>query len=238
MRYHVRDCAATTNVVQPRVLITDVKTFPERLKWARERKKWSQAELGRRAGLSQGAIGNYEKGERDEPRNLIQLAEALGVHPKWLLKGTGPRDVGEPSNVAPAAIGTRKIPLISYVQAGQMAEGLDFGGELEYLLTDLDLGEHAFALEIKGDSMLPEFKPGDRIIVDPDVAPLPGDFVVAKNGSHEATFKKYRPRGISITGKTIFELVPLNEDYESMRSDETPISIVGTMVEHRKYRRR
>lgn len=105
-------------------------------------------------------------------------------------------------------------------------------------MTDLELSQNAFALEIKGDSMLPEFKPGDRVIIDPAIFPQPGDFVVAKNGDDEATFKKYRPRTMDEHGDVVFELVPLNEDYPSMRSDQGPIRIIGTMVEHRKYRRR
>lgn len=86
--------------------------------------------------------------------------------------------------------------------------------------------------------MLPDFRPGDRIIVDPTVAPMPGDFVVAKNGEEEATFKKYRPRGIDENGNDVFELIPLNDDYAPMRSDKQPISIIGTMIEHRRYRRK
>lgn len=85
--------------------------------------------------------------------------------------------------------------------------------------------------------MLPDFRPGDRVLIDPEIAPSPGDFVVAKNGSNEATFKKYRPRGINERGDHVFELVPLNTDYETMRSDYTPIAIIGTMVEHRRYRK-
>lgn len=122
-----------------------------------------------------------------------------------------------------------------------MSEAVDpyqVGDADDWLLTDLDLSSHAFALRIKGDSMLPEFREGDMVIIDPSVNPLPGDYVVAKNGENEATFKKYRPRGVNEQGLQVFELVPLNEDYPSMRSDITPIRIIGTMVEHRRYRKR
>mgnify|MGYP004716968083 FL=1 len=61
--------------------------------------------------------------------------------------------------------------------------------------------------------------------------------MVAKNGEDEALFKKYRPRGI-INGQEVYELVPLNEDYPTLRSDSSKIRIIGTMMEHRKYRRR
>lgn len=177
--------------------------------------------------------------------NNSRAAAFLGVNPDWLATGEGEMLASggrvEASNVIPASIGTRRVPLISYVQAGCWTEASDaatVGDGFEYLLTDLELSGSAFALEIQGESMLPEFRPGDRVIVDPEIQPHPGDCVVAMNGGQEATFKKYRPRGINERGDTVFELVPLNEDFAPMRSDQTPIRIVGTMMEHRKYRRR
>ena len=119
-----------------------------------------------------------------------------------------------------------------------MIDRFEPGDADEFLLTDQDLSDNAFALEIVGESMLPDFQPGDRVIIDPSVLPQPGDFVVAKNGEEEATFKKYRPRGVNEHGQAVFELVPINPDYPSMRSDVMPILIIGTMIEHRKYRKR
>lgn len=144
-------------------------------------------------------------------------------------------------NVSASDVGIRKIPLIDYVRAGELAEVANpfpIGEAYDWLLTDLDLSDRAFALEIEGNSMEPEFKAGDRVIIDPSVSPHPGDFVVAKNHDEKATFKKYRLRGIDETGKEVFELIPLNSDYPTLRSDEIPLRIIGTMMEHRKYRRR
>lgn len=86
--------------------------------------------------------------------------------------------------------------MISYVQAGALAEKNPieaFDGSLEYILTDSDISEYTFALRIEGDSMEPDFKAGDIIIVDPEVEPTPGEFVVARNGGAQATFKKVSP---------------------------------------------
>ena len=82
------------------------------------------------------------------------------------------------------------------------------------------------------------FSDGDLVIIDPNVTPRPGEYVAVKNCEQEATFKKYRPRGLNAQGQEYFELVPLNPDYETMRSDLQPITIIGTMVEHRKFRKR
>lgn len=144
------------------------------------------------------------------------------------------------TNVAPAPMGGRRVPVITSIQAGMWAEIVDSfqpGDAGDWLLTDIELSDSAFALDIRGNSMEPEFKDGDRVIIDPEIAPQPGDFVAAKNGEQEATFKKYRPRGMDAHGNIIFELVPLNDDYPTLRSDVQHIRIVGTMVEHRKYRR-
>ena len=144
-------------------------------------------------------------------------------------------------NVTPAAVGLRPIPVISSVQAGalrDMESPYPPGAGYAYEYTDQDLSDWAFALDVEGLSMMPEFRPGDRIVVDPEISPNPGDFVVARNGSEQATFKKYRPRGIDAAGNVIFELVPLNEDYPTLRSDTEHLSVIGVVTEHRKKLRR
>ena len=223
----------------------------ERIKQTRKRLGYSQEILGSRVGVSRVSISQWERGENTpNGRYLNELAAALGVTVDWLLTGDG--STAEPlvtqpipgyHNVEPAVIyqGNR-IPILSYVQAGNWREMCEqattFDGNVEYVSAGGEIGPYGFGLWLRGNSMLPLFKEGDLIIVDPDEAPQPGDFVVAKNGSDEATFKKYRPRGIDENGQEVFELVPLNDDYPSMHSDRQHIQIIGVMVEHRSYRKR
>ena len=199
--------------------------------------KWTLEDLANRVDSDTGNLSRIETGKQGVNEEMLRkIALALGCTAADFYAGTEGAD-----NVTAAPLGTRRIPLIDYVQAGIWTEVTNpyaVGDASEWLLTDLDLSTTSFALRIKGDSMLPEFREGDSVIIDPAVIPNPGDFVAARNGEHEATFKKYRPRGINERGDQVFELVPLNDDFPSMRSDITPIIIIGTMVEHRRYRRK
>ena len=215
------------------------------LSFARETSSVSgHADLAGSLLESEQTVTNWAK--RGVSKAGAMKAQAkFGCSANWLLTGALPKlahtSDSIASNIAPAAIGRNRIPLIDYVQAGMwtaVADTFQPGDADEWLLTDLELSSSAFALQIKGDSMAPEFNEGDRVIIDPDVSPQAGDYVVAKNGGEEATFKKYRVRGQDEAGNTVFELIPLNQDYAPMRSDQQPIQIVGTMVEHRKYRKK
>lgn len=212
-------------------------TVGENIRKFRKARGWKILDLAIRVDSDVGNISRLERGKQGYSDEMLRkIATALGCTVADLFTSTD-----SVTNITPTPLGTRRIPLISYVQAGHMTEAVDsyaIGNSEEWLLTDLDLGANAFALKIKGDSMLPEFREGDTVIIDPSVQPLPGDYVVAKNCENEATFKKYRPRGINERGEQVFELVPLNDDYPSMRSDLVNITIIGTMVEHRRYRKR
>jgi len=169
----------------------------------------------------------------------VAIAHACGVSAGWLANNEGVM-IPKYNNASSANIDTRRIPVLSKIPAGgakQIVDAYLMGAGMEDIATDLELSTYSFALIIEGDSMEPEFKTGDKVIIDPQILPRPGDYVVAKCNGDEGTFKKFRPRG-QINGVEVFELVPLNEDYPTIRSDSIECSVIGTMVEHRKYYRR
>ena len=206
----------------------------------------TQDELALLVGVSRVSISQWERGDTSpKGPNFLKLAKTLGVAPESLLLGEND-EVGSSrgfNNVEPAVIpqGSR-VPILSYVQAGHWRgmceQATSFDGNVEYVAASVDIGPCGFGLWLRGNSMTPFFNEGDLVIVDPDEQPRPGDYVVAKNGGEEATFKKYRPRGIDENGQEVFELVPLNDDYPTMHSDRQHIEIIGVMVEHRTFRRR
>lgn len=224
-----------------------MKTIGQRIRARRVALKMTQRELSAATGYSHAIVSQWEN-DLSKPKNTLLVARALKTSMEWLLTGEGNEDdlsvtvsTDGVINVVPASVGLRQIPIISYVQAGCWTESCEcraMDGSIETITTDLDLGSMAFALEVRGDSMAPEILEGDVVVIDPGVDPLPGDYVVAKNGSHEATLKQYRPRGTNDQGQEYFELVPINPVYPAMRSDHHHVTIIGVMMEHRRYRKK
>lgn len=70
-----------------------MKTFAERLAWARTQRGYSRAGLDELANLSAGHTAKLERGGRDEPSatTVGKLAEALDVDMKWLAMGGAKR---------------------------------------------------------------------------------------------------------------------------------------------------
>ncbi len=90
-------------------------------------------------------------------------------------------------------------------------------------------GKSVFALRIKGDSMEPEFREGDVVIVNPHVEAKPGDYVVVKNDEEEATFKQLKKFGDTLV------LHPLNSKYEDIELKKgVKYRIVGKVVKKEK----
>jgi SOS-response transcriptional repressor LexA len=183
---------------------------------------------------------------------LTKIADACGVSVGWLVSGEGQKHkASSPSaSNAPFVSGltlnektdtpiptpvltsgpamTGRVPLISWVQAGDWSEVIDqfqAGFTEEWVNTGGPVGSHGFALKVQGDSMEPEFVEGDIIIVDPERDPVSGQFVVAKNGEGEATFKRFM-----MDGSRIY-LVPLNRRYPVVEVTENNVKIVGVVVE-------
>lgn len=69
-------------------------TIAERITKARESMGLTQAELGRRIGVSRSAVWAWESGNTKglTPENLVACADALGLNVRYLAIGEGPAD--------------------------------------------------------------------------------------------------------------------------------------------------
>ena len=63
------------------------ETIGARIRALRNNKRWTQEELGARAGLDFTTIGGAERGEKSlSLKSLSRVAQALGVELSWLVR--------------------------------------------------------------------------------------------------------------------------------------------------------
>lgn len=168
-----------------------MNTLGKRIDLALERIKANQAGLAHACDVTAGAVTQWKTGKtKMSAATAIRASGFLGVNLLWLTEGTGPM-LPSDNNVS-AATGPRgSVPLISSVQAGNFTEAIDnlHPGEGERIDVTIQVRPHTFALRVSGDSMEPEFPAGIIVVVEPEMEPHPGDYVIAKNGD-DATLKQ------------------------------------------------
>lgn len=123
----------------------------------------------------------------------------------------------------------RLIPLIGLAEAGDDGffddAGFPAGAGWEEIGFP-DLGdEHAYALEISGDSMLPVFRDGDRIVVSPAANVRRGDRVVVKTAEGEVLAKQLR----RVTAQRV-ELKSLNPEFADRTLAASEVAFIHRIV--------
>jgi len=111
--------------------------------------------------------------------------------------------------IGDSARSVQSVPLLGFAQAGAGGYFDDGGYPAGKGWDEVGLpavnDEHAYALEISGDSMKPAYRDGDVIVVSPGTAIRRGDRVVVKTTGGEVMVKELKRR----TAKTL-ELASLN----------------------------
>lgn len=108
---------------------------------------------------------------------------------------------------------SKSVPVISWVQAGHACEAIDLydvGCSDDWVTPSCPVKDHTYALRVQGDSMAPLFTQGMILVIEPAMDHDIGDYVIAKNGNEEATFKQL----VSDSGK--YFLKPVNPQYPTI----------------------
>lgn len=90
-----------SNLIELPNILSSMNTG-ERIRRERMDKKWSQEELARRSGVSQGLISQFENGVNKGSSYLIAIARALDVEAEWLESEKGSkkkREVNAPMSM-------------------------------------------------------------------------------------------------------------------------------------------
>ncbi len=195
---------------------------------ARREQRLSRRRVAKKAGVSEAYVRFIEKGERPASlKTLRKIASILQIDEREILEAWLQEHM-EGVNLAPE--GLRKVLLISWVKAGEFALAEDpyaIGDSEDWIWTQAK-GPNVFALKVQGDSMEPEFREGEIIILPPHIAWEVGSYVIVKNGEGEATFKQLKKKG------NMWVLHLLNPRYEDIAVDNRQLYVVGVVVEKLK----
>ncbi|HEY0104453.1 MAG TPA: helix-turn-helix transcriptional regulator [Rhizomicrobium sp.] len=129
----------------------------------------------------------------------------------------------------PKRLQSRRVPLIGLAQAGSSGffddAGFPVGAGWDEIPFPEVGDEHAYALEIAGDSMQPVYRDGDRIILSPEANVRRGDRVVVKTAAGEVMAKQLSRH----TAQRI-ELKSLNPDFEIRSFAPSELSFMHRII--------
>jgi phage repressor protein C with HTH and peptisase S24 domain len=171
------------------------------------RAKLSPSALAKRAGLDPTT---FNRSKRITPEGRARWPSTESVAKALAATGTGVETFV--SLIADRAGAAQAVPLIGFAEAGAGGYfddgGFPVGKGWDEIAFPAVNDEHAYALEISGDSMQPAYRDGDVIIVSPAAPVRRGDRVVVRTKDGEVLAKELKRQ----TSKMI-ELKSLNADH-------------------------
>lgn len=175
--------------------------------------------LAARAGLSASGLAKkagldpttFNKSKRITPDGRARWPSTESVAKSLAATDTSVETFIALISEAPRPI-TQAVPLIGFAEAGSRGYfddgGFPVGKGWDEIAFPSVNDEHAYALEISGNSMEPAFRKGDVIVVSPAAPVRRGDRVVVKTKDGEVMVKQLARK----TAKTI-ELHSLNPEH-------------------------
>lgn len=217
--------------------------FRDRLKEALRISGKTRTQLAEDLDVTPTAISNWFTGKTEGMRaqTATRFEAATGIRAAWIVTGEGPMMVSDDPDLATAPQGLRYLPRLDSDGVCQWWNHRETSVPSDYskdhwLPSNRNHSTSAFAVESTDPAVRQEFPSGDHLIVDPNVSVRPGSFVMAIVDGLGAVVRRYRLRSVSMSGTpTSFELAPPDENYPIICSIDTPISIIGPVVEHRRY---
>jgi phage repressor protein C with HTH and peptisase S24 domain len=197
-----------------------------------ERYSLSASGLAKKAGLDSTAFNKSKRQSVDgRPRwpsteSLAKIIEATNSSLEEFLGFV------EPVRTVSRAKGRERaagVPLLGFAQAGAGGffddAGFPAGQGWDLIEIPARATESSYALEVQGDSMLPLYRNGDVLIVEPGAVVRKGDRVVVKTISGEVMAKVLERQT-----QGIIELVSLNPEHPIRRFQAHEVEWVARIV--------
>ena len=202
-------------------------TSGQRITKLRKERDLQQKEVAEAIGMNRIVLNRIELGKRPlRDDEAVALADYFHVTTDYLLKGKA-------SNQSSSGRGVR-IPVLGRVVAGIPIEAVEEILDYEEITPELAATGEFFALQVKGDSMLPKLEEGDVVIVKRQSDVETGDIAIVLVNGDEATIKQVKKveGGIMLYGFNTDVYEP--HFYSNQQIEKLPVRILGKVVESRR----
>lgn len=200
-----------------------------RVKELRKQKHITQEELGKVLDIQKAAISKYENGRAEPSTEVLKKMSAyFGVSIDYLLGNS-------PAKLSAQKLGRGvRIPVLGRVVARIPIEAVEEILDYEEITPELAATGEFFALQVKGDSMLPKLEEGDVVIVKKQADVETGDIAIVLVNGDEATIKQVKKvdGGIMLYGFNPDVYEP--HFYSNQQIQELPVRILGKVIESRR----
>lgn len=215
-------------------------TLGEIIKKYREQNGLSMDAFSKKSGISKSYISLLEKNKHPKTGNPIapsiesikQAANGMGIDFDELFALID-SDVALNSKGGYKGKKGVRIPVLGYVAAGVPIDAIEEIIDWEEIPKEMAARGEYFGLKIKGDSMAPDIKNKDVVIVRQQPDAENDEIVIVTINGDEGVCKKLKksPEGIT--------LISRNPAYEPMfftpkEVTELPVAIVGKVIELRR----
>lgn len=195
----------------------------------------TQDELAKIAGVSRGAVSQWEGGF-SEPRmgSIQKIADHFEIMKSNIIEDGGMDDIDPVTkkpliSLIPYKPTSAMVQLVSLgsVHAGELTQEAASEREIEVPANVAGAHPNAIALEVDGDCMNRVIPDGAHILVDPDLDPANGSIVVAETQDYDAVMRRWYKGSstLMLTADSFSE-----HDDIVMGADDGPVRVLGVVV--------
>lgn len=203
-------------------------TLAERLTSLMTDKGLSQAELARMTGLKQPSIFKIVSGQTLNPKNILEIATALGVNPHWLKTGEGSPDADVFAftsekdddhtfrvDLLDAELAAHSSGIIN-AEYPDIISSIFFTHEGVKRILGRTTTDGVYMFKVPTDSMVPTITQNDIVFIDTNVKEYIGEGVYSFNLNGETYIKRLQrlPTGVimALSDNPLYHPFEITED--------------------------
>lgn len=188
----------------------------------------TQEELAKIAGVSRGAVSQWEGGFSEPRMGAIQrIADHYGLLKSNIIEDGGMM-TPPPANAIPVRGTSAMVPVrvLGRTHAGERMDEHESDYEAEFPEGVVSRHPRCFALKVEGDCMNRRYPEGCHVLVDPDAEPSNGRAVVAEFEDGRSVLRCYY-RGQS---SLMLTADSFSEYEDIILTGEDPVRLIGVVI--------